>query len=101
MPILTAEQDVDQVLPPASRKVFVAVDEDGNRCGETHHNAKFTDHEIDLIRELREGGMMVKEIAAKFECACSTISEICTYQRRVSSVSRWKAVILHIPTTKE
>lgn len=45
----------------------VQVNEQGRRIGETHPRAKFTDHEIDLIRELAEEGMTYREICAKFE----------------------------------
>lgn len=95
---LTAE-DSDQVVPTASRKVFVAVDEDGNRIGETHQNSKLTDHDVDLIRELAEGGMPQQLIAEKFEVSKSTISMICSYQRRATTIARWKAMLLHFPVT--
>lgn len=56
----------------------VQVNERGRRIGETHPRAKFTDHEIDLIRELAEPelapdgrvirpGLTYREICAKFE----------------------------------
>jgi DNA-binding NarL/FixJ family response regulator len=56
----------------------------GFRIGETHHNAKLTDHDVELIRLLREGGMKIKEIARKFECSPSNISEITNYRHRVN-----------------
>lgn len=56
----------------------------GFRIGETHHNAKLTDHDVELIRLLREGGMKVKEIAKKFECSPSNITLITTYKGRVT-----------------
>jgi DNA-binding NarL/FixJ family response regulator len=55
----------------------------GFRIGETHHNAKLTDHDVELIRLLREGGMKVREIARKFECSPSNITLITTYKGRV------------------
>lgn len=56
----------------------------GWRVGETHHRAKLTDHDVELIRLLREGGMKIKEIARKFECSPSNISEITNYRHRVN-----------------
>ena len=52
----------------------------GFRVGETHHNAKLTDQDVELIRLLREGGMKVKEIAKKFECTPENISLIVNYR---------------------
>lgn len=55
----------------------------GHRIGQTHHRSKLTDHEVELIRCLREGGMRVVEIARKFECSPSNISDICHYRHRI------------------
>jgi len=54
----------------------------GWRVGETHHRAKLTDHDVELIRLLREGGMKVVEIAKKFECTPENISLIVNYRTR-------------------
>ena len=56
----------------------------GWRIGETHHNAKLTDHDVELIRLLKEGGMMIVEIAKKFECTPQNISAIVNYRSRIS-----------------
>lgn len=94
---LTVE-DSDQIVPSTSRKVFVAVNEQGMRIGESHPNADLTDHEVDLIRELREkDGMGYAQLAAKFEVSKSTIQMICTYQRRAVTIARWKVLLLHFP----
>ena len=55
----------------------------GWRVGETHHRAKLTDHDVELIRLLREGGMKIVEIARKFECSPSNISQITNYRHRI------------------
>ena len=55
----------------------------GWRVGETHHRAKLTDHDVELIRLLREGGMKVVEIAKKFECTPQNISTIVNYRSRI------------------
>ena len=56
----------------------------GWRVGETHHRAKLTDDDVELIRLLREGGMRVKEIAKKFECTPQNISTIVHYRSRTA-----------------
>jgi DNA invertase Pin-like site-specific DNA recombinase len=48
----------------------------GYRIGECHHNAKLTDDDCRLIRELRDEGLTYKEIAEKFECSLWTVRDI-------------------------
>ena len=55
----------------------------GWRVGEGHHRAKLTDHDVELIRLLREGGMKLKEIAKKFECTPENIGQIVNYKTRI------------------
>ncbi len=55
----------------------------GFRIGESHHNAKLTDHDVELIRVLREEGMKIVEIAKKFESSESNISAITNYRHRI------------------
>lgn len=91
-------EDSDQVVPPTSRKVFVAVNEQGVRLGETHPNADLSDHEVDLIRDFREKeGMSYAWLAEKFEVPKATIQKICQYQRRAVTIARWKVLLLHVP----
>lgn len=56
----------------------------GWRVGETHHRAKLTDHDVELIRVLHEDGLSCAEIARKFYCARTTVSSIVNYQHRVT-----------------
>lgn len=55
----------------------------GWRVGETHHRAKLTDHDVELMRVLHDGGMNCSEIARKFDCARTTVSSIVNYRHRV------------------
>ena len=74
---------------------LVGISEFGSRVGETHHRAKLTDHDVDLIRELREEHKLTYEaLAEKFECSKSTIRDICRYRRRWQRPDRWKKVAL-------
>ena len=73
-------------------RVIVGLNEHGKRVGESHHRAKLTDHEIDLIRDLYEDGMSVSEIARKFEIQKSHCWDICHYVVRCQTVSRFKEI---------
>jgi len=68
----------------------VAVNEAGYRIGEDHQNAKLTNHEVELILELREQCLSYAEIAAKFDISKSTVRDICTGKRRCQCAFRWK-----------
>lgn len=94
---LTVE-DFDQVVPTTSRKVFIAVDENGLRIGETHPNAKLTDAQVDEMRDLRENdGLTYDQLAERFGVPYITVQKICTYARRASTIARWKVLLLHMP----
>lgn len=91
-------EDSDQVVPPTSRKVFVAVDENGLRIGETHPNARLTDQQVDQIRDLHENDKWdCQRLAAHFAAPLITIRKICSYERRASTIARWKVLLLHTP----
>lgn len=55
----------------------------GYRCGQQHHNAKLTDHEVELIRSLHDEGMGYKLIAKKFEVSPRTVRGICNGRSRL------------------
>lgn len=91
-------EDSDQIVPAASRKVFVAVDENGQRIGETHPNAKLTDAEVEQIRDLHElAKWTYDQLATAYGAPKITIAKICTYQRRANTIARWKVLLLHTP----
>ena len=54
----------------------------GWRTGERHQKARLSDHDVELMRQLREGGMTYREIAEKFECSLWTVRSIVTYASR-------------------
>lgn len=58
----------------------------GNRsAGENRYGAKLTNHDVLLVRELRESyGIAYQEIAEKFDVSKSLIVKICRYEKRVS-----------------
>lgn len=58
----------------------------GVRCGETHHRAKFSDADVELILYLFAEGLTFTAIAAKFDdgrpISKSTVRDICRGRRR-------------------
>jgi hypothetical protein len=72
---------------------LVALNDQGRRVGETHPRAKLTNHDIDLMFELREQhGLSVAEIAAKFEISRRHAGRILSSQSRNHTVSNWRRV---------
>lgn len=69
---------------------LVGVNERGLRVGQYHQRAKLTDRDVELIRELREGGMSFRKIAVKFEVSAMIVCYICNYQRRATAAVRFK-----------
>ena len=63
------------------------------RIGESHHRAKITDHDVELIRELHNDHKMTYEtIFEKFEgqISMSLISKICRFERRAQTPEAWE-----------
>lgn len=56
--------------------------ENGYRIGDTHHRAKLTDHEVELIRQLHGEGMKARDIAKKFGISKGQASKILRHQQR-------------------
>lgn len=73
----------------------VAVNEAGLRIGEDHPNAKLTDAEVELIRQLHEEGMSYETLAEKFEVSKWAIGRICRCERRSQTPAAFKEV--HVP----
>ena len=72
---------------------LVQYNEDGRRCGETHHLAKLTDAQVELIRDRREyEHRTYAQIAAEFGISKSAVFDICSYRRRADSVVKWRAL---------
>jgi predicted transcriptional regulator len=69
----------------------VACSETGRRVGQYHQRAVLSDHDVELIRDLREEyGLSFGEIAEKFEVAKSTVADICYYRRRNTLAVTWR-----------
>lgn len=61
---------------------FVAVNARGNRIGEDHPLAVLTNHEVDMLFELREMGWGYKRLAKKFEVSARHVRDILRGRRR-------------------
>jgi len=71
---------------------MVGVNEKNRRVGDSHHNARLTDHEVDLIFELHGQGYGYRKLAAKFEVCKSTVRSILKGWSRNQVASAWRAV---------
>lgn len=77
----------------ATTRLVVALNEEGRRIGESHHNSHISDDVVDQIRERHEDfGWSYERIARNFAIAKSTIQKICTYERRAQTPYRWKTI---------
>jgi FixJ family two-component response regulator len=78
---------------------LVGITARGYRVGEGHHRATLTDREVELIRELAEGGMSQRVIAGKFEISRGTVADIVSFRRRASypEASRRVPMLLAVP----
>ena len=54
----------------------------GYRIGETHHKARYTDHEIELVRQLRIDGWKIVEISSKMGMSKGYVSFVVRHLRR-------------------
>lgn len=74
-------------------KLCVALNENGRRIGETHHNAKLTDDDVNHIRVLNiEHGLSFRELAKKFDVSHTTIENICAYKKRCQVAVKSKII---------
>ena len=69
---------------------MVAVNEKGQRIGEDHPRAVLTDHEVDLLLELKAEGYSLAWLAAKFEISRFHAWRIVTGRKRSQTPARFK-----------
>jgi len=72
--------------------MLVHYNEHGRRIGQYHHQAKLTDHEIELIHELREEGLSVRKIAIAMECSHAQVWNIISGISRSQPIARTKII---------
>lgn len=70
----------------------VAVNEKGIRIGEDHHNARYSDTEIQHVFEMRDEGKSYGFIATVMDMPKSTVASICNGTRRCQCAAHYKTV---------
>lgn len=83
-----------------SRSRQVSVNDAGRVIGQDHHSAKLTDHDVDLILELRAERLTYAAIAAKFDIHKATVYDICAGRRRSQSVTGQKRLAPQRPRNR-
>lgn len=61
---------------------YIPTNAKGYRLGEMHQNADLTDREVELVRQLREQGMKIRELAEKFEISEGYVKKLTSYRAR-------------------
>lgn len=51
-------------------------------CGQNHPKAVLTDHEVELLRRLRDEGWTYGQLVRKFEIPKATVAALCKYRTR-------------------
>ena len=70
----------------------VGVNELGYRVGDSHHRAKLTDGDVELLLSLRVEGWGYGRLAAKFEVSKRTVRDIVHGRTRAQWVASWRKV---------
>ena len=77
--------------PGSSDRKVVAVNENGRRVGETHHNARVPDAVVNQIRDLHENQQIsYKKLAEMFDLRPDYVARVCRYERRAQQPHSWK-----------
>jgi len=72
-----------------NRRPLVPVNARGYTIGERHHRAKLTDHEVELVLELLDGGMSQAKVAEKFEISRRAVRDYAAGRSRCQSAERY------------
>jgi hypothetical protein len=67
---------------------WLAVSAEGKLVGDSHPNARFSDHEVELMRQLREQGMKIVDIARRFGCSRAQAGKVCNYKSRCTTAAK-------------
>lgn len=68
---------------------LVALNDRGQRIGETHPQAKYSNGEVAAVLALRDQGMSYQQIAKACEMPKSTVACICRGDRRCQTPERY------------
>lgn len=69
---------------------IIAFGDTGRRIGEGHQNSKLSDADVDLVFELREAGLNLREIGEKFGVQKAAIWKILHGHTRGEAPSEWR-----------
>lgn len=73
----------------------VKVNEHGRRIGEDHPRARLTDHDVELMLQLRQReGWSWKRLARAFDCSRSQVRRICLGVHRAQTIAGHRTVPL-------
>lgn len=75
-----------------AKKRLVPVNDARRRIGESHPGAVLTDHEVELVHALYDGGMTIAEVARKMEVTKGCIWKIVHGLRRGQVPAGWVRV---------
>lgn len=78
-------------MPPTPKRT-IGINELGRRIGQDHHNAVLTNHDVELLLTMHEGGIGYGRLAAKFEVSKSHVRDIVKGRRRGQTPSAWKTI---------
>jgi len=70
----------------------VAINEIGQRIGEGHPQARYSDGEVLMVLTLRDDGMSYSQIGRKVDMPKSTVASICQGRRRCQRPAGFKEV---------
>ena len=79
---------------------LIAYSARGWRVGEDHPRAKYTNHEISLVLDLRAQGLAYREIAARLEMPWATVRDVCTGRIRSEPADHYGRLIYPPDTPK-
>lgn len=71
---------------------LIGVNDRGQRIGESHPRAVLTDHEVELLIELRSEGYSYRWLAEKFEITKMHAWRICMGVKRGQIAVRWRRI---------
>ena len=75
-------------------KRILGVNDIGRRVGDSHHDAKLTNGDVELLRELRAEGWGYRRLATKFEVSKATVRNIVSGRYRGQVATAWKELKL-------
>lgn len=68
----------------------------GRRLGDSHHNAKLANRDVELLLALRAEGWGYRRLAAKFEVSKTTVRNIVSGRYRNQVATAWKTIKVQI-----